>query len=63
MDISAAFQRVDQKQAGTIACLQGILKIPTITPPGSNYTELVDYLEPQFLALALTPAACWSQPG
>ena len=51
MDLPSAFQRVDQKQAGTIACLQGILKIPTIVPPGSNYTDLVDYLEPQFQAL------------
>ena len=54
MDIHSAFQRIDEKQAATIACLQGILKVPTVTPPGSNYTELVDYLEPQFQALGFT---------
>ncbi|HVM72006.1 MAG TPA: ArgE/DapE family deacylase [Anaerolineales bacterium] len=51
MDIQSAFQLVDRKQASTIECLQGILKVPTVTPPGSNYTELVDYLEPRFQAI------------
>jgi succinyl-diaminopimelate desuccinylase len=53
MDMTSAFRLIDQKQASTIECLQGILKIPTVTPPGSNYTELVDLLEPQFQALGM----------
>lgn len=53
MNQQAALQLVDQKQASTIECLQEILRVNTVVPPGSNYSALVDYLEPQFRALGL----------
>ena len=53
MNQQAAFQLVDQKQASTIECLQEILRVNTVVPPGSNYSALVDYLEPQYRALGL----------
>jgi succinyl-diaminopimelate desuccinylase len=51
MDLKSIFQVVDQKQANTIECLQGILSVKTVNPPGSNYADLLDYLEPQFQSI------------
>jgi succinyl-diaminopimelate desuccinylase len=53
MDLKSAIHLIDQKQASTIECLRGILKVNTVVPPGLNYTELLDYLEPQFQILGL----------
>jgi succinyl-diaminopimelate desuccinylase len=53
MDYQSAFQLVDQKQAATIECLRGILKVNTVVPPGSSYAKLLDLLEPQFKALGM----------
>jgi succinyl-diaminopimelate desuccinylase len=42
------FDVVERKRKHITTLLQDLIRIPTVVPPGNNYTELVDYAEPLF---------------
>ncbi|MFX1245510.1 MAG: M20 family metallopeptidase [Promethearchaeota archaeon] len=52
--VEHVFKAVEQKRDRIINLLQELIKIPTVVPPGNNYADLVDFLEPQFENLGFT---------
>lgn len=42
------FKVVEAKQDRLVTLLQELIRIPTIVPPGNNYEEIVQFLEPHF---------------
>jgi succinyl-diaminopimelate desuccinylase len=42
------FSAIESKRDRLIALLGDLIRIPTIVPPGNNYEEMVQYLEPHF---------------
>ncbi len=49
--VEQVFKAVEQKRERIIALLQDLIKIPTVVPPGNNYVDMVDFLEPLFRKL------------
>lgn len=45
------FQAVETKRERLINVLKDLIRIPTVVPPGNNYEEMVQYLEPAFQKL------------
>ncbi|MFX1509407.1 MAG: M20 family metallopeptidase [Promethearchaeota archaeon] len=45
------FHHIETKRARLIAVLGDLIRIPTVVPPGSNYEEIVTYLETQLQKL------------
>ncbi|MFX1318142.1 MAG: M20 family metallopeptidase [Promethearchaeota archaeon] len=48
------FKVVEQKRDRIIALMQGLIRIPTVVPPGDNYEALVNFLEPLFKKIGFT---------
>lgn len=48
MDFSRAFALVDEQEDRLIERLRQVVAIDTTVPPGENYKELVDLVEPEF---------------
>lgn len=51
MSENEAFKLVEELTDEGIRILQDLVKIKTVVPPGNNYEEIVNYLEPQFSSL------------
>ena len=49
MDFKGAFERVDREEDYIIDMLQKVIAVDTRVPPGENYGELIDVVEPEFL--------------
>ena len=49
--VEQVFKAVEQKRDRIINLLRELIKIPTVVPPGNNYADLVDFLEPLFKKL------------
>jgi succinyl-diaminopimelate desuccinylase len=47
---TALFNRIDAKRDDLIALTQGLIRIPTLNPPGENYQAICDYLDKRFSA-------------
>ncbi len=43
-----ACEEVDKQRNQIITLLQNLIQIPTVVPPGNNYEDMVDFLEPHF---------------
>lgn len=52
--VEQVFKAVEQKRHRIINLLRDLIKIPTVVPPGNNYADLVDFLEPLFRNLGFT---------
>ncbi|MFX1318591.1 MAG: M20 family metallopeptidase [Promethearchaeota archaeon] len=52
--VEQVFRAVEQKRERIIDLLRECIKIPTVVPPGNNYADLVDFLEPLFKNLGFT---------
>lgn len=48
MDYSEAFARVEQEEEYIVDVLKRIIAVDTSVPPGENYAELIDVVEPEF---------------
>ena len=48
------FAAVEKKRDRLITLLQELIRIPTVVPPGDNYKDIVQYLEPNFQKLDFT---------
>jgi succinyl-diaminopimelate desuccinylase len=46
--VEEVFEAVAQKRDRLVDLLRDLIRIPTVVPPGNNYTDMVDYLEPLF---------------
>jgi succinyl-diaminopimelate desuccinylase len=46
--VEQVFKAVEQKRDRIINLLRDLIKIPTVVPPGNNYADLVDFVEPLF---------------
>jgi succinyl-diaminopimelate desuccinylase len=51
VDFTEAFEEVEKQRHQIITLLQNLIQIPTIVPPGNNYEDMVDFLEPHFQKL------------
>ncbi len=49
--VEQVFKAVDQKRDRITDLMRELIKIPTVVPPGNNYAEIVDFLEPLFKKL------------
>lgn len=45
------FNAVEANRDRLVSLLEELIRIPTVVPPGNNYEEIVQYLEPIFLSL------------
>jgi len=45
------FNAVEAKRDRLVSLLEDLIRIPTVVPPGNNYEEIVQYLEPIFRSL------------
>ena len=52
--VEDVFKAVEQKRDRIITLLRDLIKIPTVVPPGNNYADLVDFVEPLFKNLGFT---------
>jgi succinyl-diaminopimelate desuccinylase len=52
--VEQVFKAVEQKRERIITLLRDLIKIPTVVPPGNNYSDLVDFAEPLFKNLGFT---------
>jgi succinyl-diaminopimelate desuccinylase len=52
--VEQVLKAVEQKRHRIINLLRDLIKIPTVVPPGNNYADLVDFLEPLFKKLGFT---------
>ena len=52
--VEDVFKAVEQKRDRIINLLRDLIKIPTVVPPGDNYADLVDFVEPLFKNLGFT---------
>ncbi|MEW6266490.1 MAG: M20/M25/M40 family metallo-hydrolase [Thermodesulfobacteriota bacterium] len=48
MDYREAFARVDQERDYIVDLLRRVVAVDTTVPPGQNYTQLLDVVEPEF---------------
>ncbi|MFX0168954.1 MAG: M20 family metallopeptidase [Candidatus Hodarchaeota archaeon] len=46
--VEEVFKAVEEKRDRLITLLQDLIRIPTIVPPGNNYENIIEYLEPLF---------------
>ncbi len=49
--VKQVFETIEHKRDRIITLMRDLIKIPTVVPPGNNYEDLVDYLEPIFKGL------------
>jgi succinyl-diaminopimelate desuccinylase len=49
--VEQVFKAVDQKRDRLVTLLRDLIRIPTVVPPGNNYAELVNLVEPLFKKL------------
>ncbi len=52
--VEQVFKAVEQKRERIITLLRDLIKIPTVVPPGNNYGDLVDFVEPLFKKLGFS---------
>jgi len=52
--VEQVFRTVEQKRDRIITLLRDLIKIPTVVPPGNNYGDLVNFVEPLFKKLGFT---------
>jgi hypothetical protein len=44
----AAFRKVDENEAYIVDVLRRVIAVDTTVPPGENYDQLIDTVEPEF---------------
>jgi succinyl-diaminopimelate desuccinylase len=49
--VEQVFKVIENKRDRIITLMRDLIKIPTVVPPGNNYGDIVDYLEPIFKGL------------
>jgi succinyl-diaminopimelate desuccinylase len=49
--VEQVFEAVEHKRNRIITLLRDLIRIPTVVPPGDNYEDLVNYVEPLFKGL------------